>query len=607
MATLTIDPVNRIEGHLKVTMTVNNDNSISDAKCTGNLFRGFELIMNNRDPRDAPQITQRICGVCPTSHVVTSSKCLETALGLVVDPGTSNGDGDIPNYSTVIPPNGQIIQNIIQGCDLVMSHITHLYHLSALDFINTTGNSSGGTTGGFPNMAPWLPSYTATDMLTTGSGQVGSQLVVDYVTALAMRRKMHTAGALFSGRQPMANAVVPGGVTTMLTQSSWPLTPQTGTDYDQFGPYNFSDIKVKFTTLLGTVRQFINETYIPDVCYVATSYGFGTLPFTQGHGLRRYLAYGDYPQPFSTAGTLAIKRGIVDATSGSLPGSLTLFDQARIRENVDNSYYSPPVLDPVYYPKGRHPFDGVTAPSMTSGYSWLKAPRYLDSDDDQTATALVCEVGPLARVLATHLSTTQLHASDADVAGGGVKGGANYTMSDLITAALGLIGGGAVATHLLGTLGRHAARALEAKYIADLMASTRSDSWINQIVPADSCYTYRKLPKQIATGYGLTEAPRGALGHWIKIEGKKVAKYQCVVPTTWNGSPGGGAIEQALTSTVVNDHTSVSQTVVDVLRVIHSFDICIACAVHVMNPEGKEMLKFVIDPDGRPTDITVSE
>ncbi len=486
-----------------------------------------------------------------------------------------------------------------------MSHITHLYHLSALDFINTTGNSSGGTTGGFPNMAPWLPSYTATDMLTTGSGQVGSQLVVDYVTALAMRRKMHTAGALFSGRQPISNAMVPGGVTTMLTQSSWPLTPQTGTDYDQFGPYNFSDIKVKFTTLLGTVRQFINETYIPDVLYVATSYGGSTLPWTQGSGVKRYLAYGDYPQPYSTAGTLAIKRGIVDATV-AFPSAVGAFTQARIRENVDNSYYSAPVLDPVYYPKGRHPFDGVTAPDMTTGYSWLKAPRLLDGDDDQTATAQVCEVGPLARVLATYLSTTQLHASDGDVSGGGVKGGTAYDMSDLITVALTALGVPGQATYLLGSLGRHAARALEAKYIADLMASDRTDSWINQIDPAASCYTYRKLPKQIATGYGLTEAPRGALGHWIKIEGKKVAKYQCVVPTTWNGSPG-GAIEQALNSTTVNDATNVSQTVVDVLRVIHPFDICIACAVHVMNPEGKEMLKFVIDPDGRPANIEVKK
>jgi hydrogenase large subunit len=591
MATITIDPVNRIEGHLKVTMTVDNGSGlISGAKCTGNLFRGFELIMNRRDPRDAPQITQRICGVCPTSHGLTSVKCLETALGITNDPGTSDANGDIAGYSTTVPDNGRIIQNIIQGCDLVMSHITHLYHLSALDFINTTA---------FPGMAPWLPSYTAGDMVDSGT-VLGSTLVVHYVQALEKRRKMHTAGALFSGRQPMQNAMVPGGVTTLLS-ATYPLTPQSGTDYDMYGPFNFSDTKAKFKTLLNDVRTFINTTYIPDVVTVANAF---PRFWSQGVGCTNLLAYGDYP--VNATGTLAIKRGRVSVLTPST------FDQGQIREYVANSYYNYGILDPA----GLHPFDGKTTPNMGSGgYSWLKAPRYMVG-----TTPTVYEVGPLARMVTTYLSTTQVTADDTVVGGtslgqalGGPSLGA-YSVTALVDTALGLVGQGA--PQLYSALGRHAARALEAKYIADLMAGEggAQAAWVDQINPANPCYTYKKIPKQISTGYGLTEAPRGALGHWIKIEGRKVAKYQCVVPTTWNASPmdalgQNGPAEQALNgSTVGNGNpANYAQVIVDILRLLHPFDFCIACAVHVVNPEGKDMLKFAIGPNGKPTDITVSE
>ena len=181
MANIVIDPINRIEGHLKVTVTVNDGTGVvSNAECTGTMFRGFEMMLNRRDPRDAPVMTQRICGVCPTPHGFASVKSIENALGIIGDPGTHDANGDVPFNPYLIPDNGRTIQNIIHGCDIVMSHITHLYHLSALDFINTST---------FPGMAPWLPSYTASDMID-GSSALGTTLVTHYVQALAMRRKL---------------------------------------------------------------------------------------------------------------------------------------------------------------------------------------------------------------------------------------------------------------------------------------------------------------------------------------------------------------------------------------------------------------------------------
>jgi len=515
----------------------------------------------------------------------------------------------------LLPDNGRIIQNIIQGADLVMSHITHLYHLSALDFINTSN---------FPGMAPWYPSYTSSDMVVASAplgdtSTVANSLVTNYVGALAIRRKCHTAGALFSGRQPIQNAMVPGGVTAMFS-STYPLSV-TATDafdtvgYDGAGPFNASDTKSKFKSLMTEIRTFINTKYIPDVLTVAANYsGYWTV----GAGCQRLLAYGDYP--VDDAGKLLIKRGVVTVLT---PGT---FDQANIVEYVDNSYYS--------YGLGQtalHPFDGRTNPTMSgaSKYSWIKAPRLMNG-----TTPEVCEVGPLARMVNTYVSTNQVGVTETDLPSAARLGtvlqtaysfvGAtsttlhNYTAKTLVDAALSAVLGSALHTAstaelalLYSPLGRHAARALEAKYVADAMAGTTSGitSWVDELVEDAPCYTYTKIPKQIVTGYGLTEAPRGALGHWIKIEGRKVAKYQCVVPSTWNFSPAVGAargpVEDSLMDT--NIGTNPSAQIINILRVVHPFDCCIACAVHVVNPEGKEMLKFAIGPDGRPTNIEVKE
>jgi hydrogenase large subunit len=586
MATITIDPVNRIEGHLKAVVT-ESGGVVTNAELTGTLFRGFELILNKRDPRDAPIITQRICGVCPTSHQTASVMCLDSALGVTNDPGTTGTDGNMgAGYSSIMPNNGRIIRNIIHGMDTVMSHITHLYHLSALDFINTTT---------FPGMAPWTPSYTASDMID-GSTGLGSTLVLHYVNALAIRRKCHTAGALFNGRQPIGNTMVPGGVTTLFS-STYPLTPQSGTDYDMFGPFNAADTISKFKVLLNDIRTFINTSYIPDVVTVANHPPYATF-WSQGVGCQRLLSYGAFPT--NSSGQLALKRGIATGLV------LSAFNQADVKEYVSSSYYNYTVLDPV---GPKHPFDGITTPDMGSGYSWLKAPRIMNG-----TTPLVTEVGPLARMVISHLNGDQVTVTEDDMLPanqllGGAVLPAAYTVSDLVTNALALVS--QPATSLYSVLGRHAARALECKFIADACAGTSGGvtSWVDQLVPNASCYTYKRIPKQISTGYGLIEVPRGSLGHWIKIEGRKIAKYQCVVPTTWNASPKDasnqpGPAEAALIGSTIG--TNATDQIVNILRILHPFDFCIACAVHVVNPEGKEKLKFAIGPDGRPTNVEVS-
>jgi len=482
------------------------------------------------------------------------------------------------------------IRNIIHGMDTVMSHITHLYHLSAPDFINFAGSP-----GSLVNMSPWTPSYkSATDaFLIDGSSPDSSlrqNLILHYVDALRVRRLVHTAGALFSGRQPIQNAIVPGGVTT-LWDGTYPLTAATS-DYDQFGPYNAGETKTRFGDLITTIRTFIDTSYIPDVLAVASYF---PSYFTQGVGCANLLSYGEYPD---NNGVLLIKRGMV---LGGAVGTLTDFDQANIVEQINSSWYDYPATDALLQTNGRHPFDGVTVPNVKGGgtYSWLKSPRY-------GPAATVLEVGPLARMAVTYSSSNQLVASSLNAVGTLLSAGATYNVKTLVDATLDAVGSAGNALPLVSALGRHAARALESKLIADA-----SDAWVKALPIGNSnCYTYTKIPKQISTGYGLAEAPRGALGHWIKIEGRKVAKYQCVVPSTWNFSPKDangtpGPVEQSLIGSFIG--TDDESRIVNILRIVHPFDCCIACAVHVVGPDGKEKLRFAIDPDGRPSKIVKSE
>ena len=480
MATIVIDPLTRIEGHLKIEVTVEGG-VVTDAKSSGTMFRGFEIMLQGRDPLDAPHYTQRICGVCPISHGMASCLNLESALG-------------------VIPPdNGRILRNLVLGANFIMSHILHFYHLAALDYINTSGAI---------DIAPWIPRYVTPDMV---SGDIAVTLVGHYVQALAIRRKAHQMAAIFGGKLPCAPSFVPGGCTEGITQ----------------------DKIDDFRTLLDEQRAFIEEIYIPDVLAVAEAFPDY---FDIGAGCGNLLAYGVFDL---TDGSKLLKRGRCNSQL-----SLDTVDPAKIIEYVAHSKYTP-------NSGNKNPADGVTEPDAekADAYSWLKAPRY---------DAQVYETGPLARMASNYLHGDQ-------------------TTQELVNGALDALG--APPSVLFSVLGRHAARALEAKLVADAM-----DEWLNELVGGDPVYTESNIPGS-ASGIGLTEAPRGALGHWIRIKRRKIERYQVITPTNWNASPmddlgQNGPIEQALIGTPVADENQP----IEVLRVVHSFDPCLACSVHMLRP-----------------------
>jgi hydrogenase large subunit len=504
--------------------------------------------------------------------------------------------------------NGRVIRNLIHGADTVMSHILHFYHLAAADFVEispATGilgspwdNGQGTSAFGTTSDCKFVSLTTINSLVSTSAGRLTGELVESYVMALNKRKEAHTMSSIFSGRHPIQNAIVPGGVTTIFTQS----------DIDSF------------RTKLTSIRNFINLYYIPDVVFVATRTNVAGENWTNywsvGTNPGRVLSYGEYPdsgEPFNKItdqDAMLLTRGVVD-----YPTTAVTFASASIAEYVDYSYYSSP--------NGLHPSVGVTTPNValvssttTGTYSWLKAPRY---------GGVAAEVGPLARVLASYVSSNTHTVTEAGTLTLGTAVSAlsltsPYDVNDIvdrtIQAANAVTGASLGAGNLWSPLGRHAARALECKIVADAM-----DLWLNALtlqhaagttsnvrdtytttVATGSGYVYKAIPKATVMGEGLCEAPRGALGHWITIQGKKIANYQCVVPSTWNCCPKGAGVRGPAESALINIPAAVggevNDAIVNIARMLHPYDFCIACAVHVVTPEGKEIAKFKMDLDG---------
>lgn len=472
--TLRVGPVTRIEGHLDIEVTVdlvNGRQQVVAAKSSGTMFRGFELILKGRNPLDAPHLTQRICGVCPTSHGMASSLVLEAAMKITPT------------------ANGRILRNLVLGADFLQSHILHFYHLAALDYVNTTG---------LLEKSPWVPRYVTPDMI---GGSVAANLVNHYVQALDIRRKAHRMGAIFGGRMPCSSSFVPGGCTTTVTSTQ------------------VSDFK----SLLTEITAFINNVYLPDARALEQAF----ISYRDvGKGCSNLLAYGVFDQ--DTAGTQKLlKRGRY--TNGANTATLA---PTSITEDVKYSYYSSA--------SGLTPASGATTPLVdkTGAYSWIKAPRY-----ERT----VHEVGPLARMWVNGDYRRGISAMD-----------------------------------------RIMARALETQKIAQAMAT-----WVGQLTVGGATQATRTIAAT-GTGIGWTEAPRGAVGHWVRITNSLIDQYQVLSPTGWNASPRDdlgqpGAIEQALIGTPVAD---LNQPV-ELLRVVHSFDPCLACSVHLARP-GERARKVVV-------------
>ncbi len=516
MGKISVDPITRIEGHLKVEVVV-DDGEVKDARSSGTLFRGLELILRGRDPRDAQRITQRICGVCPAVHATAAALNLDSAFGV----------------DDRVPDNGRILRNLILGSNYIQSHILHFYHLAALDFVDVTavadyeGNDPVlNSVKGFiarGELGPFAPRYEGDYRL---SPQLNRAATAHYVQALEMRRKAHEMLAIFGGKMPHNVGVVPGGVTQPVTV----------------------DKIAAFLWRLNELRDFIDHVYIPDVLAVAEAYADY---FEIGAGCGNLLAYGVFDLDGQERSLVKRKRFL---PSGRIKRDLALgeVDPDHITEQVRYSWYDDRIT-------GRNPAEGDTVPmrGKDGAYSWLKAPRY----DGQ-----VYEVGPLARMLIAYARGDQK-----------VKAMVDSVLSHF----------DAPVGALFSVLGRHATRALECKLVADAMAQ-----WVLQLKPGEPVCAEYELP-ETAQGVGLVDGPRGALGHWIRIEDGVIANYQCVVPSTWNLSPRDdrdqpGPVEQALIGTRVKDE----ENPFEVVRIVRSFDPCLACAVHIVDARGRTRSGF---------------
>jgi hydrogenase large subunit len=562
MARIVVDPVTRIEGHLRIEAELNGG-TVSDAWSSGTMFRGIELILRGRDPREAWIWAQRICGVCTTVHALASVRAVEDALGIEV------------------PENANLIRNIIATSQQVQDHVIHFYHLHALDWVDVTLalKADPGTTSQLAeSISPWpkssKPYFKAVQdrvkalveskqLSLFSSGYWGHPAyhlppeanllaVAHYIEALEFQKDYIRIHSVLGGKNPHPQTYLVGGMSTAMD----PNEPQA----------TINPERVDFMAEVAAKAQaFVAQVYIPDVLAVASFYSDW---FGRGEGLGNFLSYGDYPQgSIKDASRFFLPRG---AIFGRDLSNVHPVDPANVAEYVTHSWYEYSDGDQ----NAKHPYQGETKPSFTGPkppyqylqtdhkYSWLKAPRYQDHP---------MEVGPLSRMLVAYASGHQE-----------VK-----TLVDGVLAKL-----NAPATALFSTLGRVAARAIEAQLLAGYVSK-----WIGELgsklehgdlrVHNGEKWDPDSWPKE-AQGFGFHEAPRGSLAHWVHIEDKKIKNYQAVVPTTWNAGPRDakgqrGAYEAALLKTPVAD----PERPVEILRTVHSFDPCLACAVHVVDANGR--------------------
>ena len=568
---LVVDPITRIEGHLRIEAIIDENNVITDAYSSSTMFRGIEEILKGRDPRDCGLLAMRICGVCTGTHYQRSIEAVENA------------------FSVTIPKNARLVRNLIQGALYLHDHVVHFYHLHALDWVDITKAleadpkatvAEAQKWAGLSGQRAWNASedvyiqvkervqkYIKQGRLGIFGnaywGSEGFKLTPEqnliglshYLDALELQRDLAKMMAIFGGKNPHPQSFVVGGVTCV---------------QDIKNPARIAEFK----QLLKRGRKFIKEAYLPDVYMAGTMYGEEALNGTGG-GLGNYMSYVGFNLdvlPFYKSKKL-FPAGIVKNKDLS---KVYEVDEAKITEDVTHAWY-----------KGNtnlHPFDGVTEPNYTgfgkkenniayldtqNKYSWIKSPLYNDER---------MEVGPLARMVVGFASNDEL-----------IK---KYVTNFLTNANL-------PATVLFSTVGRTAARAIESELMADVMMDWVDELALNAANGDLSTWTefdFNTVAKD-AKGIGLEEAPRGALGHWVKIKDGKVVNYQTVVPSTWNAAPRDykgrmGAYEAALIGTKV---ANVEQPL-EILRTIHSFDPCIACAVHLIDTNGKELGVYKVNP-----------
>jgi hydrogenase large subunit len=561
---ITIDPITRIEGHLRIDVEVEN-NAVSNAWASCTMWRGIEKILLGRDPRDAWLFTQRFCGVCTTVHAMASVRSVEDALKLEV------------------PPNAQYIRNLILIAHALHDHIVHFYQLSALDWVDVLQipkADTAATSKLAESLSPWtgnsrLGLKAAQDKVkaVAASGQLGiftngywghpamrlspevNLLAFShYLQALQYQRKALQVVGMLGSKTPHIQNLTVGGVANAI-------------DLDSQSALSMEKLEA-IRLLLDDVARFVQQVYFVDVCAVAAMYPEW---FKIGSGVKNYLAVPDLPLDskglaYDLPGGY-IRHGDIAGVNGFQTASDTVFRQA-VREDVTHSYY--------HGGKALQPWVGETEPDFTGWdgaqkYSWVKAPRF-DNEPMQ--------VGPLAQVLVGYAQGHEL----------------THKYTNMAIEKVQAIGGPRVTPDMLhSTLGRHAARAIRACMLAEL-AQKHWQLLVDNIARGDlSVFNQPVLPNRETEGVGTHEAPRGTLSHWVVIKDQKIKNYQAVVPSTWNASPrdSSGALGPYEASLL---HTPLArpEEPLEVLRTVHSFDPCMACACHTHDPEGKAIAQVKV-------------
>jgi hydrogenase large subunit len=558
---ITVDPVTRIEGHLRIDCDV-QDGKVVDAWSSGQMWRGIETILRGRDPRDAWLYTQRICGVCTTVHAIVSLRAVENAIGLE------------------IPLNAQLIRNLIMAAHGIHDHIVHFYHLSALDWVDVVSalkadpkatetlaqslsDWPNNNAQHFANVQQRLQKFVASGQLGIFShGYWGHPAMIlppeanlmaaaHYLEALDYQRRSNQITAILGAKTPHVQNLAVGGVANAIN------------------PDNQSALNMErlayVKTLMDELGGFVSKVYLPDVTAIAALYA-DWLPY--GRGVTNYLAAPDFPR--DTAGTkFGMPGGYIPNADLSKFHEITHFGdpyfEGNVKESIKHSWYQGDWT--------RSPYEEETEPDYTDfnedgAYSWVKAPTF----DGQPA-----QVGPLANVLcmvaAGHEPTKQYLEQAMD--------------------RIGAITGSEVPLDVLhSSLGRHAARCVRTQVLYDMMLENY-DALVANIASGDySSCNQPEFPKGQQMGFGFHEAPRGILSHWVVIEDGKIKNYQAVVPSTWNAGPRNqddalGPYEASLIDNPVLDE----ERPLEVLRTVHSFDPCLACAVHLHDNERQTIVQ----------------
>ena len=563
-----VDPITRIEGHLRIEAQA-EDGKISQAWATSTQFRGIEIIMQGRDPRDAWAFTQRICGVCTVVHAVASCRAVEDALGIK------------------IPPNANTIRNLVHGMQFVQDHVIHFYHLHALDWVDVTSalKADPAKTAALAQSLSAWPHNGEAEMRAVqerlkkfvGSGQLGIfangywghpayrlppeanlMAVAHYLQALDWQRDVIRLHTIFGGKNPHPNFLV-GGMASAINLSN-------------ASTINAAKIS-EIADMITRARAFVEQVYWPDLVAIAGFYkDWGAI----GGGVPNFLACGEFPaSDVRDIDSLYFPRGIILNKDLS---KVYEYDQSKVQEFIHSSWYE--------YSKGPdvglHPYEGETAAKYdgpptpwtylqgNQKYSWMKAPRYEGKP---------MQVGPLSRMLVAY-------------------GKGHKDVKPLVDATLAKLQVGPAA--LFSTLGRTAARGIETVLLARKM-----EEWLTELetrVKNGDSATFTKDKWEPSTwpakaqGYGYLDAPRGMLGHWVQIENGKISRYQCVVPSTWNCSPRDAQGQTGPYEAALEDHHPLvnPEQPLEILRTIHSFDPCMACGVHVLDAQGREIVQVKV-------------